>query len=137
MAVQSSILAWGKSWIEEPGGLQFIGLDMTERAGVRTHTRTHTHRRTLDHLEGYWMTWKHTGSPIKISDHLEGYLKYFLPKFESICFYSHDLHYHCYYSNSWIYKRYTRVYKSKLNSWKNFQNMNTPTSPIPEEKDHQ
>ena len=43
MAVQSSILAWGKSWIEEPGGLQFIGLDMTERAGVRTHTRTHTH----------------------------------------------------------------------------------------------
>ena len=33
MATHSSILAWGTSWTEEPGGLQSIGhkeLDMTE-----------------------------------------------------------------------------------------------------------
>ena len=48
VAIQSSILAWGKSWIEEPGGLQFIGLDMTEcmRARARAHTHTHTHTHT-------------------------------------------------------------------------------------------
>ena len=42
---------------------------------MRTHTHTHTHTHTQkDHLEGYWMTWKDTGSPRNISDHLEGYL---------------------------------------------------------------
>ena len=54
MAIQSSILAWGKSWIEEPGGLQFIVLDMTEcmRARARAHTHTHTHTHTHQQNEG-------------------------------------------------------------------------------------
>ena len=29
IAIHSSILAWGIPWTEEPGGLQFMGLDMT------------------------------------------------------------------------------------------------------------
>jgi len=94
-----------------------------------THTRTHTHTHKhthKDHLEGYWITWKDTGSPRNISDHPERYWiiqkdiwssrrlsQVLLPKFESTCFYSHDLHYHCYYSHSCIYKRCTRIYKSK------------------------
>ena len=43
-ATHSSILAWRITWIEEPGGLQFMGLqkelDMTE---VTEHKRTCTH----------------------------------------------------------------------------------------------
>ena len=30
MATHSSVLAWRIPWTEEPGGLQSIGLDMTE-----------------------------------------------------------------------------------------------------------
>ena len=30
MATQSSILAWRMPWMEEPGGLQSVGLDMIE-----------------------------------------------------------------------------------------------------------
>ena len=46
MAIQPSILAWGKPWIEEPGSLQSIGLDMAERAHTHTHTHTHTHQQS-------------------------------------------------------------------------------------------
>ena len=44
MATQSSVLAQGVLWTEEPGGLQSMGhkeSDMTERL-VHTHTHTHT-----------------------------------------------------------------------------------------------
>ena len=49
MTPHSSILAWKISWMEEPGGLQSMGLLRvrpglaTERARARTHTHTHTH----------------------------------------------------------------------------------------------
>ena len=38
MVTQSSILAWRILWTEEPGGLQFIGSDMTE---VTEHACSH------------------------------------------------------------------------------------------------
>ena len=40
MATHSSVLAWKIPWTEEPGGLQFMGLqevDLTERLSVHTH----------------------------------------------------------------------------------------------------
>ena len=39
MATHSSILAWRIPWVEEPGGLQSMESDMTERL---THNHTHT-----------------------------------------------------------------------------------------------
>ena len=51
MAIQFSILAWGKSWIEEPGGLQFIGLHMTEC--MRVHTHTHQQNEGLGWRRGF------------------------------------------------------------------------------------
>ena len=50
MATHSSILAWRIPWTEEPGGLQFIGLQRIRHdwvtnthACARAHTQTHTH----------------------------------------------------------------------------------------------
>ena len=40
MATHSSILAWRLPWTEEPGGLQYMGLqesDMTEQLSAHTH----------------------------------------------------------------------------------------------------
>ena len=45
MATYSSILAWRTSWIEEPGGLQSMGLQKV-RHDRATHTHTHTHTQT-------------------------------------------------------------------------------------------
>ena len=54
MATHSNILAWRISWTEEPGGLQFVGL---QRVGhdwaARSHTHTHTHSLT-DSYDYYW-----------------------------------------------------------------------------------
>ena len=50
MAIHSSIIAWRTPWIEEPGGLQSMGL---QRVGhgwsdlACTHTHTHTHSLSL------------------------------------------------------------------------------------------
>ena len=38
MATHSSILAWRIPWTEEPGGLEFMGLQSQKQA--QTHTRT-------------------------------------------------------------------------------------------------
>ena len=40
MATRSSILAWEIPWTEEPGGLQFMGLQRVEQDLV---TETHTY----------------------------------------------------------------------------------------------
>ena len=40
MATHSSILAWRTPWTEEPGGLQYMGLqesDMIEQLSTHTH----------------------------------------------------------------------------------------------------
>ena len=42
MATHSSILAWRSPWTEEPGELQFMGLQRV-RHTYHTHTHTHTH----------------------------------------------------------------------------------------------
>ena len=42
MATHSSILAWEIPWPEEPGRLQFMGLQRVEHNWV-TNTHTHTH----------------------------------------------------------------------------------------------
>ena len=39
MATHSSILAWRIPWMEEPGGLQSTGSDMTERLHFRIRGR--------------------------------------------------------------------------------------------------
>ena len=39
-ATCSSILAWKTPWTEEPGGLQFMGLQLSDWACVHTHTHT-------------------------------------------------------------------------------------------------
>ena len=45
MAACSNILVWIIPWTEEPGGLQFMGLQKVGHhwAHTHTHTRTHTH----------------------------------------------------------------------------------------------
>ena len=47
-AMYSSILAWRIPGIEEPGGLQSLGVtkgsEKTERLTHNTHTHTHTHQ---------------------------------------------------------------------------------------------
>ena len=55
MAMHSSILAWRIPWTEEPGRLQFMGLQesgMTEWC-VRAHTHTHTY----GIQKNYWWTY--------------------------------------------------------------------------------
>ena len=37
MATHSSILAWGISWTEEPGGLQSMGLQRVTKDLIHTH----------------------------------------------------------------------------------------------------
>ena len=39
MAIHSSILAWRIPWTEKPGGLQSVGVDMTERLTHTHHTQ--------------------------------------------------------------------------------------------------
>ena len=46
MATHSSILAWKILQTEEPGGLESLGSDTTERAHTHAHTHTHTHTHT-------------------------------------------------------------------------------------------
>ena len=43
METCSSILAWEIPWIEEPGGLQSMGLQRVRCVCMRMHTHTHTH----------------------------------------------------------------------------------------------
>ena len=38
IATPSSFLAWKIPWTEEPGRLQFLGLDTTERLSTQMHT---------------------------------------------------------------------------------------------------
>ena len=48
MATDSSIFAWKIPWIEEPGGLQSMGLGrVRQRLSARAHTHTHTHTHSL------------------------------------------------------------------------------------------
>ena len=50
----SNILAWKISWTEEPGGLQFIGLDMTEHTRYTTlkeYQLSHHYRRLIYYLK--------------------------------------------------------------------------------------
>ena len=47
MTTHSSILVWRILWTEEPGALQFKGLDMTERLNTQTHN---TQNICLTHL---------------------------------------------------------------------------------------
>ena len=53
MATHASILTWEVPWTEEPGGLQYMGLnelDTTERLSVRVHTHTHTQGRVPPYI---------------------------------------------------------------------------------------
>ena len=58
MATHSSIFAWRIPWIEEPGGVQFMG---SQRVGHdrATNTRTHAHTHTRTHTRRIWF---HQGS---------------------------------------------------------------------------
>ena len=52
MTTHSSILAWRIPWTEEPGGLQSMGLqesDRTEQLNTHTHTHTHSHMHSHAH----------------------------------------------------------------------------------------
>ena len=40
LATHTSILAWGIPWIEEPGGLQSLGLQRVGHSSILTHTHT-------------------------------------------------------------------------------------------------
>ena len=40
--IHYSILAWRIPWIEEPGGLQFMGLQRVRHDWARSHTYSHT-----------------------------------------------------------------------------------------------
>ena len=51
MAIHSRILAWKIPWAEEPGGLQFIGLHMTEC--MRVHTHPHQQNEGLGWRRGF------------------------------------------------------------------------------------
>ena len=41
MTTHSSILAWKIPWTEEPGGLQFMGLQRVRQDQVTKHTHSH------------------------------------------------------------------------------------------------
>ena len=43
MATHSIILAYEIPWTEEPGGLQYVGLQGVKRDLATEHTRAHTH----------------------------------------------------------------------------------------------
>ena len=43
MTAHSSIIAWRIPWTEEPGGLQSLGLQESDRTERLKHTHTHTH----------------------------------------------------------------------------------------------
>ena len=43
MATHSIILAYEIPWTEEPGGLQYMGLQGVKHGLATDHTRTHTH----------------------------------------------------------------------------------------------
>ena len=45
MATHSSILAWRIPWTEEPGGLQFLGLQRVRHSERLTHTLEDSKRR--------------------------------------------------------------------------------------------
>ena len=45
MATHSSILAWRIPWTEEPGGLQFLGLQRVRHSEQLTHTLEDSKRR--------------------------------------------------------------------------------------------
>ena len=49
MATQSSILAWEIPWTEEPGGLQFMGLQRVGQDLVTEHSHTHSWATDLEH----------------------------------------------------------------------------------------
>ena len=53
MATHSSILAWIISWTEEPGGLQFMGLQIIGHNWVHTHTQC----KILDQKHEYTLLW--------------------------------------------------------------------------------
>ena len=54
MTTHSSILAWRSPWTEEPGGLQFMGLQELDTTEQLTHTHTHTHTENLSPLSKSW-----------------------------------------------------------------------------------
>ena len=47
MATHSSILAWKIPWTEEPGGLQSMGLQESDRTQRLNHHHHHTRERLL------------------------------------------------------------------------------------------
>ena len=53
MATHSSILAWGISWTEEPGGLQSMGLQRVTKDWAHTHD-------FADFLAHFWCSWVYT-----------------------------------------------------------------------------
>ena len=48
MAAHFNILAWSSLWIEDPGGLQFMGCKESDTTERPTHTHTHTHTEPRD-----------------------------------------------------------------------------------------
>ena len=75
MATQSTILAWGTSWTEDPWGLQFMGSKrvrqdwVTEHSTWRTHMHTHTRARAHAKFEdkGFYLTFEKCRSSTDIS----------------------------------------------------------------------
>ena len=66
MATHSSILAWKILQTEEPGGLESLGSDTTERAHTHAHTHTHTHIQILfsPYRPFVYLFWKWYSSPV-------------------------------------------------------------------------
>ena len=68
MATHSSILAWKIPWIEQPGGLQSIGLKELVRM-EHTHTATQTHPHPHTHTPTHTHT--HTHPPRQTPTHTD------------------------------------------------------------------
>ena len=70
MATHSNILAWKNPVAEEPGGLQFMGLQRVHRLSARTHTSTKWQYRDAFVLilfqNGYY--WRVFGSLERVAD---------------------------------------------------------------------
>ena len=67
MAIHSSILAWRIPWTEKPGGLQSVGVDMTERL--------HFHFPALEKemaTHSSVLAWRSTGTGSLAGCHLGG-----------------------------------------------------------------
>ena len=70
MATHSSILAWRISWMEDPGGLQSIGLkssdttEVTQHVRVCTNTHTHTHTHTQAHCNPLTFSYQATADSV-------------------------------------------------------------------------